>query len=102
MSLKALANIGRMSKNFESTLIAMIEDVNLEVETRVAAIQTFRRLPCERSRPYFESLFRNKKMEVEVRIASYLQMFRCPNYMVIRTVRYCLQIEEVNQGTTDL
>lgn len=76
----------------------MIENTKLDEAIRVAAIQTFRRLPCAEFRSYFEALFRNKDVEVEVRIASYLQMFRCPNYMVIRTVRHCLQIEEVNQG----
>lgn len=76
----------------------MIEDRDVDVAVRVTAVQTFRRLPCEDLRENFEDIFRNQDEDAEVRIAAYLQVMRCPNYLVIRAIRHSLQVEEVNQG----
>ncbi|KAJ8964440.1 hypothetical protein NQ314_004909, partial [Rhamnusium bicolor] len=80
-------------KNF----FKVIENSNLDVGIRVAAVETFRRLPCEDTRSYFEHIFRNQDEDAEVRIASYLQIMKCPNYLLVRAIRHSLLEEEVNQ-----
>lgn len=98
VALKALSNIGRISEEFYAELHHIIEDSQLDPALRVAAVEVFHRLPCEDSRPYFKTLFENVDEDVEVRIASYLQMMKCPDYMLIRSIRQSLLHEEVNQG----
>lgn len=98
IGLKAIANIGIASNEFKMELLAIIEDRNINTEIRVAAVEAHRRLPCDDSRSYFEKLFRNNQIDSEVRIAAYLQVMRCPNYVVIRMIQNSLETEEVNQG----
>nr|XP_023014254.1 uncharacterized protein LOC111504019 [Leptinotarsa decemlineata] len=97
VTLKALSNTGVISEDFQQELFEVIENSNLDVAIRVAAVETFRRSFCEDTRSYFENRFRNQDEDVEVRIASYLQIMRCPNYLLIRTIRHSLMNEEVNQ-----
>ncbi|KYB29704.1 hypothetical protein TcasGA2_TC031518 [Tribolium castaneum] len=97
VALKSLGNIGVVSDSIKSYLVSIIEDSKIDAAIRLAAVEVYRRLPCPESRDYFESLFRNQDEDVEVRIASYLQIMRCPNYLMIRTVKHSLESEEVNQ-----
>lgn len=98
VTIKALSNIGVMSEDFQKELFKVIDNNDLDIGLRVAAVESFRRLPCEDSRNYFEYIFRNQNEDAEVRIASYLQIMRCPNYLLIRAIRHSLLHEEVNQG----
>lgn len=98
VTLKALSNIGVMTEDFQNELFRVIENDDLDVGLRVSAIESFRRLACDDTRSYFERIFRNQNEDAEVRIASYLQVMRCPNYLLIRTIRHTLLYEEVNQG----
>lgn len=98
MSLKALSNIGILTEDFQQLLFEVIENSDLDSGLKVAAVETFRRTSCDDTRSDFEQLFRNQDVDTEVRIAAYLQMMRCPDYLLIRTVRHTLQDEEVNQG----
>lgn len=41
--------------------------------------------------------YRNFSANPEIRMASYLQAMRCPNYVSIETIKYVLNHEEVNQ-----
>ncbi|CAH1969137.1 unnamed protein product, partial [Acanthoscelides obtectus] len=86
VTLKALSNIGVISEDFEQELFKVIANSNLASGIRVAAVETFRRRPCEKTRSYFESIFRNQDEDAEVRIASYLQIMRCPSYLLIRAL----------------
>ncbi|KRT82860.1 hypothetical protein AMK59_3749 [Oryctes borbonicus] len=97
VNLKSLSNIGIIRKTFETKLNNIIEDRAIDISIRVTAIETYRRTNCEQTRSYFEDLFRNKEEESEVRIAAYLQVMRCPNYVVVGTIRHSLEVEEVNQ-----
>nr|XP_022900792.1 uncharacterized protein LOC111413892 [Onthophagus taurus] len=97
ISLKSLANIGIINEDFKDTLNRMIEDSTLHTSIRVEAIQVYRRYTCENSRNYFETIFRNVSEDTEIRIASYLQIMRCPDYLLLSTVRHALEVEEVNQ-----
>lgn len=98
VALKALSNLGVISEELFDQLRRIIEDPQVDPALRVAAIEVFRRSPCDDSRRYFENLYRNPDETVELRIAAYLQMMRCPDYLLIRTVRLSLLNEEVNQG----
>ena len=98
ISLKALSNTGKVTDSFKDQLVSMLEDSDLDVGIKVIIVEVYRRLPCEDSRPYFERIFRNKDQNSELRIASYLQVMRCPNYVVVRTIRHSLDVEDVNQG----
>lgn len=72
---------------------------NRDNEIRTAAVSAHRRLPCLESRDFFLDIYRNSTMDTELRIASYLQVMRCPNYHIISLIRQQLDREEVNQGT---
>lgn len=93
-----MANIGVASDMFKEELKSIIEYDNTDISINVAAVEVHKRLPCEESRLYFENLFRNQALDSELRIASYLQIMRCPNYIVIGTIQNSLEVEEVNQG----
>ncbi|KAJ8914493.1 hypothetical protein NQ315_002765 [Exocentrus adspersus] len=95
--LKALSNIGIISDNLQNELFKIIRDNNIDTALRIAAVETFRRFSCENTRNYFVEIFRNQEVDAEVRIASYIQIMRCPNYLLIRTIRHSLLHEEVNQ-----
>ncbi|CAG9760349.1 unnamed protein product [Ceutorhynchus assimilis] len=97
VTLKALSSIGVISENFAAELFKVVNYSNLDVGIRVAALETFRRLPCEKHRSYFESIFEDQEQDSEVRISAYLQVMRCPSYLLIRTIAYNLRNEEVNQ-----
>lgn len=93
-----MANIGTASAAFKREIRSIIESDHVDVPSRVAAVEVHRRLPCEESRSYFEKLLRDQNVDPEIRIAAYLQVMRCPNYIVIGTIQNSLEVEEVNQG----
>ncbi|XP_066155546.1 uncharacterized protein Apoltp [Euwallacea fornicatus] len=97
VTLKALSSIGWISEKFEEELFKLVGDSNLDVGVRVAVVETFRRLPCEKHRHYFESIYQSQDQDTEVRIAAYLQVMRCPSYLLVRKIAYNLRHEEVNQ-----
>ncbi|XP_063238564.1 uncharacterized protein LOC134540049 isoform X2 [Bacillus rossius redtenbacheri] len=54
-------------------------------------------MPCEEHRDYFLGLFRDEAQDPELRIASYLEVMKCPTYIVIKTIKHALSSEQVNQ-----
>lgn len=100
--LKAIGNMGLETKNLRKDLKKCIDDTGgfLPMEVRVAAVDAHRRLPsCEETRDeFFLDYYRNTTLDTEIRIASYLQVMRCPDYNVIKTIKHTLKVEEVNQG----
>lgn len=98
IGLKALSNTGIITEYFTDSLRGIIKNMDVDISIRLAAVETYRRLPCEPNRNYFEKLFWNFDENAEIRIAAYLQVMRCPNYLVMRTIKSSLQHEEVNQG----
>lgn len=98
IALKSLGNIGLTTDTLEKGIAKCIENEKLIMDVRVAAIQSYRRLPCSIERDYFLKVFRNATYDTELRIASYLEVMRCPNYFVVSTIKMALEEEEVNQG----
>ncbi|KAL2717243.1 hypothetical protein V1478_012943 [Vespula squamosa] len=100
-ALKAIENMGLKTDELLEKLKVCIDNVGgfVTMEVRVAAINAHRRLPsCEDTRDrYFLDYYRNFTLDSEIRIASYLQVMRCPDYNVIKTIKHALQVEEVNQ-----
>ncbi|XP_077295548.1 apolipoprotein lipid transfer particle [Arctopsyche grandis] len=98
ISIKALGNIGGFTNNFRDTaLMSIINDDNFDIQIRLYAVDAFRRTPCEETRSYFLQIFKQKFVDVEVRLASYLQVMRCPRYVLIREIIQILRQEEINQ-----
>lgn len=101
-ALKAIGNLGLETKILRKELKQCIDDISgfLPMEVRVAAVDAHRRLlSCEETRDqFFLDYYRNMTLDTEIRIASYLQVMRCPDYNVIKTIKHTLRFEEVNQG----
>lgn len=49
------------------------------------------------NRTYFLNIYQNFEENSELRIASYLQAIRCPDYKTIKLIKWVLTHEEVNQ-----
>lgn len=102
-ALKAIGNMGLETEKLSKLLKECIDDVGgfLSTEVRVASIDAHRRMPsCEKTRDlYFLNYYRNFSLDTELRIASYLQVMRCPDYNVVKTIKHTLKSEEINQGT---
>ncbi|XP_025989321.2 uncharacterized protein LOC105195312 [Solenopsis invicta] len=100
-ALKAIGNMGLETKSLRRELKKCIDDTGgfLPMEARIAAVDAYRRLPsCEETRDeFFLDYYRNTTLDTEIRIASYLQVMRCPDYNVIKTIKHTLKVEEVNQ-----
>ncbi|XP_046620371.1 uncharacterized protein LOC124305239 [Neodiprion virginianus] len=100
-ALKSIGNMGLEIEGLREILKGCIEGAGgyLTMETRVAAIDAHRRLPsCQETRDaFFLNLYRNSSQDTELRIASYLQVMRCPDYNVIKIIKHTLKEEEVNQ-----
>ncbi|XP_050082628.1 uncharacterized protein LOC126569520 [Anopheles aquasalis] len=95
--LKSLSNMGVVGKELNQELRRIIERSELETEVRVEAVNVFRRHDCHRTKDYFLKLYSTTELEVEVRIAAYLQTMRCPDYLSIKLIKHVLKTEEVNQ-----
>lgn len=97
VALKGLGNIGIVNEEFQEELQNIIEDDQLPLEIRLEAITIHRRLDCDDTKDYFLGIYRNFTMNSEIRIASYLQAMRCPDYGSIQYIKDVLENEEVNQ-----
>ncbi|XP_069692884.1 uncharacterized protein Apoltp isoform X2 [Periplaneta americana] len=97
VAIKALGNIGIPVTTLNPTLRVCIENKQLPMEIKIAAIHAHRRLPCQDTREYFLKLFRDQSVDSELRIASYLEVMKCPTYIIVKTVKHSLEEEEVNQ-----
>lgn len=103
-ALKAIGNMGLETESLRRRLKQCIDDTSgfVPKEVRVAAVDAHRRMPsCEQTRDlFFLNYYRNFTLNTEIRIASYLQVMRCPDYNVIKTIKHTLKMEEVNQVGT--
>ncbi|VVC87834.1 unnamed protein product [Leptidea sinapis] len=100
IAIKALGNIGGFKQEFADILMSIIGDHLIPVPIRLAAIDAFRRTPCMETSEYFLETYREDLVDVEIRIASYLQVMRCPNLVTIRKIFHALRNEPVNQVAT--
>ncbi|XP_053673666.1 uncharacterized protein LOC128723926 [Anopheles nili] len=95
--LMSLSNIGVVNKRFNYDLRNIIESDRYPVEVRVEAVNVFRRSDCLRTKDYFLKLYSTFQLDVEVRMAAYLQAMRCPDYLSVKLIKHVLKNEEVSQ-----
>ncbi|KAG6459272.1 hypothetical protein O3G_MSEX011302, partial [Manduca sexta] len=100
LALKALGNIGGFKQEFADVLMNIIGDSYTPVPIRLTAIDAFRRTPCVETREYFLETYREDFVDIEVRLASYLQVMRCPDLGTVRKIFHALRHEQVNQAAT--
>ncbi|XP_031834655.2 apolipoprotein lipid transfer particle isoform X2 [Nomia melanderi] len=103
-ALKAIGNMGLETDSLLGSLKQCIDESSgfVPMEIRVAAVEAHRRMQsCEKTRDlFFLDYYRNFTLNAEIRIASYLQVIRCPDYNVIKTIKHTLKTEEFNQVGT--
>lgn len=97
VAIKGLGNIGVINEEFQDILFQIIEDPHFPMEIRLETIGIHRRLDCKNTQDYFMDNYKNFTMNTEIRIASYLQVMRCPDYQSIQEIKTVLETEEVNQ-----
>lgn len=97
VAIKGLGNMGLINEQFEKVLQNIIENEHLPLSIRLETISIHRRLSCKDTQDYFMEHYKNFTMNTEIRIASYLQIMRCPTYMSIQAIKEVLLAEEVNQ-----
>lgn len=95
--LKGLGNIGVLSARFAEQLQLIIKDNVVPVDIRLQSILAFRRVNCLKYRSYFLDIYGNYTFNSELRIYSYLQTMRCPDYIYIGAIKSILEHEQINQ-----
>ncbi|KAH8395625.1 hypothetical protein KR222_003717 [Zaprionus bogoriensis] len=95
--LKGLGNIGVLTEDFATKLQTIINDNSIAVNIRLQSILAFRRVNCLKYRNYFLENYADYTLNSELRIYSYLQTMRCPDYISIAEIKSILEQEEINQ-----
>lgn len=96
--LKALGNIGFVHEDFENKLKDIISTESYYLtELRLYSVLAFRRADCLKYRPFFMDIYSNMSMNSEIRIYSYIQSMRCPDYQSVSYIMKVLKNEKVNQ-----
>lgn len=95
--MKALGNTGHLSEFYRIKMQELILNENIPTTIRLYAITSHRRDECLQNRDFFLNVYRNFFINTEVRIAVYLQIMRCPDYILMRHIKLVLENEELNQ-----
>ncbi|XP_051858776.1 uncharacterized protein LOC117563530 [Drosophila albomicans] len=95
--LKGLGNIGIMTNDFAIQLQSIINDNTVPINIRLQSIFSFRRVNCQRHRKFFLDYYGDYTRNSELRIFSYLQTMRCPDYISVAQIKSILENEEINQ-----
>ena len=94
-ALKALGNAGRTTA--QVTLARCFQESTNSIPMRLAAIDAFRRMPCQYERRDMLRAFLNVEEDTEIRIGAYLAAMKCPTREVVQKVKDTLNKEVVNQ-----
>ncbi|XP_075931161.1 uncharacterized protein LOC116941407 [Petromyzon marinus] len=100
LALKALGNAGLAGGATLAPVLARCARARgpgSSLELRLAAVDAFRRIPCEADRGALVELYRDERDEAEVRIAAYLLAMHCPSPDVLLTVRLTQRNESSQQ-----
>ncbi|CAL1268821.1 unnamed protein product [Larinioides sclopetarius] len=95
LSLKAIGNIGYLFGK-EDLLQACYKNPQLRTETRLAAIEAFRRVSCDINREELMKAYSNYNEDTEIRIAAYLAVMKCPTVSRIQEIKDVLLNEKIN------
>ncbi|KAG1652941.1 Apolipophorin [Nymphon striatum] len=101
IALKSLGNIGRHGK-LASTIQECYDHPTVSHKVRLAAIESYRRVPCSKDEAENKlNLLKKTHEDVELRIAAYLSTMQCVSelrsYKLLNEVLTLLKSEEVNQ-----
>uniref|UniRef100_A0A1C9ZV19 Apolipophorin long isoform n=1 Tax=Uroteuthis edulis TaxID=55720 RepID=A0A1C9ZV19_9MOLL len=95
-ALRALGNIGH-SHEAVSHLSRCVTRRDVPEEIRIAAMDAFRRIPCDAVRSDLMGVFRDESEDSELRINAYIALMKCPSQKVLSEVRQVLEKEKTNQ-----
>ncbi|CAK8688943.1 unnamed protein product [Clavelina lepadiformis] len=95
LALRALGNAGRSSAI--NVLAACAQETTNDMETRVAAVEAFRRMPCNTDRTSLSGMTLDIDQDAEIRIASYMAVMHCPTPQFIQQMTAMLDNEPVQQ-----
>ncbi|GCB76794.1 hypothetical protein scyTo_0020510, partial [Scyliorhinus torazame] len=97
MSLKAIGNAGLAASAQIPTLNKCVQSKTNLLDVRLAAIDAFRRIPCKADRTVLVQLYQTADEDVELRIASYYMLMKCPSAQLFETVGLTLRNERSSQ-----
>ncbi|KAK3755617.1 hypothetical protein QZH41_017617, partial [Actinostola sp. cb2023] len=96
MALKAIGNAGRPS-NAQPTMLKCAMDENVPKNLSISALEALRRMPCSPDiTEQLLSIYGNHYFDIEIRIASYLALLKCPSVELFKRIAK-IQKEEMNQ-----
>ncbi|CAL8372779.1 unnamed protein product [Arctogadus glacialis] len=95
--LKAVGNSGLSAPALVAMLSRCVLGSSEVPELQLAAIRSFRRMPCTTDRSVLLQLYRSSQEDAEVRVAAYQQLMRCPDPRTLRAVRATLGNESSSQ-----
>lgn len=95
-ALRAIGNIGH-SKSIVPRLTQCFTRRENPVQIRLAAIDAFRRIPCDVMRVDLLDLFNDISEDSELRINAYLALMKCPHKNVLMRIKEALRNEKTNQ-----
>lgn len=97
MTLKAIGNAGR-PESAEDILLNCALNQDAPVNMTIASIEALRRLPCDNSiKEELMNIYRDPNVDVEIRIAAYLALMKCPSPDVFKDIADVLKNEVNNQ-----
>lgn len=97
ITLKAIGNAGRPVAA-ENVLLKCALNPHAPVNMSIAALEAFRRLPCnEEMTGQILEIYGEYNLDVEIRIAAYLALMKCPSPEVFKRVAEILKNEVNNQ-----
>merc|ERR1712142_156543 len=95
-ALRALGNIGN-SHEAVSHLSRCLTRRDVQEEIRIAAMDAFRKVPCDAMRSDLIGVFHDESEDDELRLNAYIALMKCPNKNVLSEVRQVLEKEKSNQ-----
>ncbi|PFX28884.1 Apolipophorin [Stylophora pistillata] len=97
ITLKAIGNAGRPLKA-ENVLLNCAWNLEAPVNMSIAALEALRRLPCSKKMTdQVLQIYGEFNVDVEIRIAAYLALTKCPSPEVFRSIAEILKNEVNNQ-----
>jgi len=97
MALKAIGNTGNAAESTTQVLARCMQNNEVPMETRVAAINAFRRMPCTADKGALIGTLSESTGDAELRINAYLMLMSCPSEQLIHNIKTILDDEEINQ-----
>lgn len=97
ITLKAIGNAGR-PESAEKVLLKCAVNLEAPVNMSIAALEALRRLPCNNEiTEQLLHIYGEHDLDVEIRIAAYLALMKCPSPEVFKRVAEILKNEVNNQ-----